>query len=234
MDTHVRWADRIVLLFSVISVGTAILLFISRGGLTTIADSGQNLTWYFVRGSGITAYVLLTLSTIWGLVLSSRAVKDWSPGVLSMLMHSTLAWLSVIFSVIHAELLLFDKYFTYTLLDLFIPFRGPYRPVPVGLGTVSFWIMLIVTLSFSFKKNLGHPRWRLIHLTSYLGFVLATAHGFLAGADADRLGFQVVILISVCSTLVFLGYRLGNNKKAAKSSERRSAPRSEAEAASDG
>ena len=64
-------------------------------------------------------------------------VKDWSPGVVSMLMHSTLSWLAVVIELGHGLLLLVDQYFRYNVADVFIPFVGPYRPLAVGLGVPS-------------------------------------------------------------------------------------------------
>jgi predicted ferric reductase len=204
-----RWIDTIALLFSIIVI---VLAFVGLGqtemfSLTFSQD--QNLTWHLIRSAGITAYILLTVSVIWGLALSSRIVKDWSPGVLSMLMHSTISWLALALGLIHALLLLVDKYFSFQISDLFIPFTGPYRPLAVGLGTLAFWITLVVTLSFSVKRFIGHRLWKYIHFGSFLSFGLITAHGLLAGTDAEHLGFRMLVTVGVALVLVFLSIRVG-------------------------
>ncbi|RDJ93895.1 hypothetical protein B4Q13_18750, partial [Lacticaseibacillus rhamnosus] len=73
----------------------------------------------------------------------------------------------------HALLLLVDKYFAYTIADVLVPFIGPYRPLAVGLGTLSLWVMLAVSASFWIKDRLGHRNWWWLHLTSYVTFGLA-------------------------------------------------------------
>jgi predicted ferric reductase len=162
----------------------------------------------------MTAYILFTVSTLWGLALSSKIVKDWSPGTLSLLLHTTVSWLGVVFAALHAFLLLFDGYMPYQPAELVIPFIGPYRPLAVGLGTLSWWIMLLVALSFAVKTQLGHRRWKLLHYASYAGFFMGTAHALFAGTDAGKIGFQVVLGLAVLATAILTGYRIGANRPA--------------------
>ncbi len=215
MAKPARWLDTLSFVFSLVVVFIAVGWLWRNGTFDFKIHEDEKRVWHLIRSSGITAYILLTISVVWGLALSSRVVKDWSPGVLSMLLHSGISWLAVIFSAAHAALLMFDDYFTYQITDLVIPFTGPYRPLAVGLGTLSFWIILIVTLSFSVKKRLGRKLWKNIHLLSYLGFWMVTAHGLFAGTDRNHLGFQILLAGSVLLTVLLLGYRLrtGGSKK---------------------
>lgn len=203
------WSDRLSVGLSTFILVVVAGLFISRNGFDGITDSGQNLTWLIVRGSGITAYSLLTLSTLWGVMVSSHSGKEWSPPSVSMVVHTALSWLALIFVLFHALLLLYDQYYSYGLADLFVPFQGPYRPFQVGLGIVSFWLLLFVTLSWLVRKRLGYRNWHFIHQANYLAFLLVTAHGYLAGTDAQRLGFLIVFFVSISSVFLLLGYRVG-------------------------
>lgn len=205
--------DLIAFIFSAAVIGL-VATKIVQGDIQILSlEQGQNWTWYFIRSTGLSAYILLAASTIWGLALSSRVVSNWSPGSLSMLMHSTVSWLAVIFSLVHGILLLFDTYFSYRIIDLVVPFSGPYRPTAVGLGTIAFWIIMVVTLSFSVKKWIGHRRWKWLHLTSYVGFGLVTGHALLAGTDAEKVGFQGLMALVSIMVILLLGYRLGMSKQ---------------------
>ena len=137
------------------------------------------------RSAGISAYLLLFASMVWGLFVSGQHVKDWSPGTLSLTMHTAVAWLALMLGFTHALLLLGDTYFSYTLSDVLVPFTGPYRPLEVGLGTLALWLTLVVTLSFQVKRRIGHRAWRWIHLTSYVAFGMVTIHGLTAGTDSE-------------------------------------------------
>ncbi|MFN8376055.1 MAG: hypothetical protein U0694_24670 [Anaerolineae bacterium] len=202
------WMDRLSLIFSLVVVAVAGVWVWQQGVFSVSLTDQTNVAWYLVRASGVTAYALLTASMVWGIVLTSRVIKDWSPGVVSMLMHSTISWLAVVFSIVHALLLLFDTYVTYTVADIVIPFVGPYRPLAVGLGTLACWIVLIVSASFAFRKYIGHRIWWLLHLTSYASFALVTLHVVFAGTDAARLGFKALLVIGVMAVVGFLVHRL--------------------------
>src|SRR5258706_7177033 len=129
----------------VVVIGTAL-----TSGFALASDS--QIAWYLIRAAGMTAYSLLAASTIWGLFLSSRLIKDWTPGTVSMLFHSTISWLAVVFSLAHVGLLLFDTYYSYKLTDLVIPFVGPYRPFVVVFGIITPCLLLGVRISFIFCR----------------------------------------------------------------------------------
>jgi sulfoxide reductase heme-binding subunit YedZ len=205
--------DSLAAFFSLLMIA-AVTFWLWRSGAFTfsISDDPQ-LTWHMIRSTGITAHILLTMSLIWGLALNSQIVKNWSPGQVSMVMHSTVSWLAIAMTATHALLLLTDDYFSYLLTDLIVPFSGPYRPLAVGLGTLALWISLLVTLSFSIRKWIGQRVWKLLHKTSYLAFLLATTHGLFAGTDAEHLGFRIWLLVGVVLSLILLGYRLGRQHK---------------------
>jgi sulfoxide reductase heme-binding subunit YedZ len=200
--------DRLAFLFSVVVIGAAALWIVQHGLFSPALAQSDNWTWYIIRASGLLAFILLTVSTLWGLALSSRLFKNWSPGPLSMVLHSTLSWMALSFGALHALLLMADKYVPYTITEILVPFAGPYRPLAVGLGTLAFWVILVVTLSFSFKKRLGHRVWKWIHLTSYLAFVLVTVHGLTAGTDASRLGVRLMLVASVTVVTLLLAVRV--------------------------
>lgn len=209
MPKNITVKDMFIVVASIIVIGASVLWTLSSSTFGISLTSDTKLVWHLVRSSGIVAYLLLTASVIWGLVISGKFAKEWSPGAVSMTVHSTISWLAVILSLIHAVLLLFDDYFTYTLGDIFIPFTGEYRPEFVGLGTLAFWVILLISLSFPFKKRLGHKNWKGLHYGSYIAFLLVSAHGIFAGTDGSRLGFQLLVGVSVFTVVILLGIRMG-------------------------
>ena len=206
-----KWTDIFVMIFSLGIIIASVGWVINSGMLNLNLSEDTKLSWHLVRSSGIVAYTLLVTSTIWGLFISSQFVKDWSPGPVSLSLHSALSWMAIIFALIHALLLLFDNYFTYTLSDIFVPFTGPYRPEVVGLGTLAFWILLIVSLSFPLKKRMGHANWKRLHYLSYFGFLAVTAHGIFAGTDGEHLGFRLLMGAGILIVVLLLGFRVGKS-----------------------
>lgn len=212
MKEEARWFDLFSLVFSVIMIALVAIWTIQGDFLTQALETNRSMTWQFIRSTGLTAYILFTVSMIWGLALSSKVVKDWSPGTLSMLLHASVSWLGVGFAAVHALLLLFDEYVTYSVPEILLPLIGPYRPLAVSLGTLVFWIMLLVAVSFSVKKRLGHRRWKLLHMSSYAGFFMVTSHALLAGSDAGRIGFQVMVGLAVLAVVLLTGHRIRAGK----------------------
>lgn len=148
--------------------------------------------WYFTRAAGLVAYLLLTASTVWGLLLTTKLVKTAVPAPLTLAMHNILGWLAVTLTGLHALALLFDGYYIYTLPDILVPFAGPYKPIPVGLGIIGLYIMLITSASFSWRKWLTQRWWRRLHYTTYLAYIMATVHGLTAGTDSSQPGMQIM------------------------------------------
>ncbi len=205
-----KWMDLLALLFSLVVIGGAALWTLQNGVFSAGSLSAdQKLAWHLTRSMGITAYLLLFASMVWGLFLSGQHVKDWSPGTLTLTMHTAIAWLALLLGFTHALLLLGDTYFSYTLSDILVPFTGPYRPLAVGLGTLALWLTLVVTLSFQVKRQIGHRVWKWIHMTSYLAFGLVTLHGLTAGTDSTLLGFRLLTGGVVLLIVLLLGIRMG-------------------------
>lgn len=208
--------DILVIITSLIVIGVSVVWLINAGVFSVTLTEDTKLAWHLVRSSGIVAYVLLMGSTLWGLFISAQFVKDWSPGVVSLTLHSTISWLALVLGLIHALLLLFDDYFAYALGDLFVPFAGPYRPEAVGLGTLAFWVIVVVTLSFPIKKRLGHSVWKKLHYASYAAFGLVSLHGLFAGTEGSNLGLQLLIGAGLLLVVLLLGIRMGKDQRQTK------------------
>ncbi|NKQ35647.1 MAG: hypothetical protein HF973_08540 [Chloroflexi bacterium] len=189
---------------------------------SALADTGAALgitektSWYFTRSAGTVAYLLLALSTVWGLLLSSKIIKETVPAVLSLAMHNVLAWGALGMTALHIGALLFDSYYTCTLADLFIPFVGPYRPEWVGLGIIGFYLMFITTLSFYWRKQLGQKKWRQLHYLTFVAFAAVTAHGVMAGTDSGSPRMAALFWGSGLLVLFLTFYRILAGKGAAR------------------
>jgi DMSO/TMAO reductase YedYZ heme-binding membrane subunit len=68
------------------------------------------------------------------------------------------------------------------------------------LGILSFYLILLTSVSFSFRKQLGQRRWRQLHYLTFVAYGLVTLHGLMAGTDSADPGMRLVYLGS--STLV--------------------------------
>lgn len=209
MTTSRKWTDILVITCSIIVIGLSAVWVMNSGMFNFALLADQKLSWHLVRSLGIVAYVLLLVSTVWGLLLSSQLVKDWSPGPVSLTLHSTISWLALLLGFGHGLLLLFDKYFTYTLGNILLPFTGPYRPEAVGLGTLALWLLIAISLSFPLKKRIGQTAWKRLHYTSYIAFGLVSLHGLFAGTEGTHPGFRLLVGTGLVVVMLLLGIRMG-------------------------
>jgi predicted ferric reductase len=142
--------------------------------------------WLLARASGLTAYVLLTLSILAGLVVKSRpfgrAVKTASVTDA----HRSLAFLGLGMLALHATALVLDRTVHMPIAALVVPFRSSYRPTAVAFGVLTAELMALITVSFSLRRWIGTRNWRRLHWATYLVFVMGTVHGLTAGTDTSR------------------------------------------------
>lgn len=168
----------------------------------------EQLAWHFSRGSAMVAYLLLSGSMGWGLVLSTKISKEITPPPAVLALHNAVSWAAFGLGGLHALALLLDTYFTYTTLDLLIPFTGPYKPFLVGLGIISLYGLFVTSASFAWRSWLGHKNWQRIHLLTFPIYAAATLHGILTGTDSAEPTVRIVYLASVLAMLFLINYRL--------------------------
>ncbi|HET7770893.1 MAG TPA: hypothetical protein VFN74_19120, partial [Chloroflexota bacterium] len=140
--------------------------------------------WFLARSSAFVAFALLWLSMALGLLMTNKLSRLWPGAPATYELHQFASLLGLAFALFHGMILLGDRYIGYTLRDVLVPFasRG-YRPVWVGLGQVTFYVSLVVGLSFYVRRRIGHRAWRLLHFASFAAFAGALAHGVFAGTD---------------------------------------------------
>ena len=141
--------------------------------------------WLLARSSGLTAYVLLTLSVLAGLVLKSRPFRSLKPAAVADL-HRVLALLGLGALAGHATALVLDTTVHVSVAGLFIPGLVSYRPVWTSLGILAAELMILVYASFSLRKRIGTKNWRRLHWATYGIFGAATVHGIAAGTDTSQ------------------------------------------------
>lgn len=161
--------------------------------------------WLLARASGLTAYALLTLSVLAGLVLKSRPFGTALKPAKVTDLHRTLALLGLGAIVMHGVALLLDTTVKVTPLALLVPGLVPYRPIATALGVLAAEAMVVVYASFSLRRRIGAANWRRLHWATYGIFATATVHGLAAGTDtAWALGLY---LASVGAVALAAAYR---------------------------
>ena len=143
----------------------------------------DRLPWYATRLFALLAYLAITASVLYGLLLSTGILDAFAHRTVSFTLHQDLAAVGLGLALMHAALLTLDSSVPYTLTDIFVPFVGPFRPVWVGIGQVSLYLTVVVYFSFNARRRMGQRAWRMLHYLTFIVFLGATAHGLMAGTD---------------------------------------------------
>ncbi len=163
----------------------------------------MTITWFLIRGSGLTAYALLATATIWGLLVSTkllgRAVK--AKGLTWF--HESLGLAALLATAVHLAGVAADDYIGFGPAALFVPGASPWRPLAVALGITAFYGLILVTASFYTKQWLGPRGFRIVHSLAFGCFVAATAHGIMAGSDIGN-GYVVAMYAGAGAAVALL------------------------------
>jgi predicted ferric reductase len=140
--------------------------------------------WYLTRAAGLMGYFLLWLSTGWGFAVSSKILDRLLERTFTYDFHEWLSWLGIAFIAVHVVVLMADKYLPYSLWQVLVPFLSPYRPLWVGIGVISLYLTLLVTVTFYLRQRIGMGSFRKVHYLSLPAYLGATLHGLYAGTDS--------------------------------------------------
>ena len=167
------------------------------------AAAGPSAYWYLARGTGVVALLLLTGSVVLGVLGSVRfdAGPRWPRFTIDAL-HRDVSLLVIVFLVLHVLTSVLDSFAPISLLDAVIPFRGVYRPFWLGLGALSFDLLLALVITSLMRRRLGFRSWRAIHWLAYASWPVAVFHGLGTGSDAKS--WWMLALTGACVAAVLL------------------------------
>ncbi|HLQ05944.1 MAG TPA: hypothetical protein VK197_09870 [Verrucomicrobiae bacterium] len=141
--------------------------------------------WFIARITGLTAFAVLSLSVLSGEALRTSVLDFLAKNRAVRKLHdfTTPLWLPLVFA--HLIALLLDKTARIQPINVVVPFLTDYGELPIGLGTVAFDIIMVVTITSWLRSKMNNTLWTWIHRTSYIGFVALFFHAALSGTDFD-------------------------------------------------
>jgi len=164
--------------------------------------------WYITRASGLMAYLLVWLSTLWGFAISSKIFDSFLERAFTYDFHEQLSLLSLGFVIMHVVVLMLDKVQPMSLVEVLIPFVSSYRPFWTGVGIITFYISILVTVTFYIRSWISMKTFRTIHYLSVAAYVGALFHGLFAGTDSALSWTQMMYWGTFLSTVFFCVYWL--------------------------
>jgi len=143
----------------------------------------DTLLWYTTRGAGAVTLILLSSVAVLGILSALRVQSARWPRFLTTGLHRNLALMTLVFLALHIVTAVVDPFTHLGWAAALIPFSSYYRTVWLGLGVISFELLLAIAVTSLLRGYLGHNTWRAIHWLTYAAWPVGVIHGLGTGTD---------------------------------------------------
>jgi len=164
-----------------------------------------SVLWFLNRSTGVVTIVLLTITTVLGVLAIGGRPAGRVPRFVTQAFHRNIALLSMLLLVVHLITAVLDEFVEIRWYEVFIPFVGSYEPLWVGFGAIATDLMLVVILTSLFRTRMQHNLWRGLHISAYALWALAIGHGIGVGTDMTE---NMWLLTVACAIAVPLAAAL--------------------------
>lgn len=170
-----------------------------------LAAAGPSAYWYLTRSTGAVSLILLTLALVLGVIDVGRWSSVAWPRFVVDSLHRNASLLALAFLGVHIVTAVLDSFAPISIVNAVIPFTGSYRPFWLGLGALSFDMIVAVIVTSLMRRSMGHSTWRAVHWLVYASWPIALLHGFGTGSDVKStwmLAISILCLIAVIAAVL--------------------------------
>lgn len=139
--------------------------------------------WYMSRATGVVALLLLTVVMLLGLLVTRQGRLPGLPRFAVSGLHRNLSLLATAFVAVHVLTAVTDGYVKIPITSAVVPLASSYERLWLGIGAVSFDLMLAVIVTSLLRRHLSRKAWRVVHLTAYVSWPVAWVHSVFASGD---------------------------------------------------
>lgn len=167
-----------------------------------------HLWWYITRASAIIGWVLLTISVLWGILLSTRVLRKVDNPAWLQDLHRFLSGTALVMVGLHMVSLMLDEYVHFSFAEVLIPGATSFKTISVAFGIVAFYVMFAVQATSWFMNVLPRRVWKAIHYLAYLAVLLVAVHAGFTGTDVKALWYKVLAVTLIGLTTLALVVRV--------------------------
>lgn len=141
--------------------------------------------WYANRGTGVVLLLLLTLTTVLGILATRGDAGRGLPRFVTQSFHRNVSLISMALLLAHVVTAVVDTYVDIRWWQAVVPFYGStYEPTWLGLGTIALDLMVVIVATSLLRNRIPHRPWRVVHVLAYASWGVSLAHGLGIGTDA--------------------------------------------------
>jgi ferredoxin-NADP reductase/DMSO/TMAO reductase YedYZ heme-binding membrane subunit len=178
----------------------------------------EQFWWFLTRSSSLIAWFLLSVTVIWGILLSTRIFRKFDNPAWLQELHRYLSTLGYVFVLIHIFSLYMDTYIQFSLSDMVIPFQAQYARadvanlgnLPTALGVLSLHLMTLIVLTSWMMRRIPRKFWKYIHLQSYVLILAISLHAGWTGSDTQSTVYRYfsigLIVLTTIAVLIRVFY----------------------------
>jgi sulfoxide reductase heme-binding subunit YedZ len=127
-------------------------------------------------------------------------------------LHRSVSLLALAFLLVHILTAVLDSFAPISLVNAVIPFTGSYRPLWLGLGAISFDLMLAVIVTSLLRRRMGHVVWRATHWLAYASWPIALLHGLGTGSDVKSTWLLVISIACLAVVIATVLVRVATGR----------------------
>jgi methionine sulfoxide reductase heme-binding subunit len=180
--------------------------------MTGVASTlGPSAYWYLARGTGAVSLLLLTATVVLGVLGTLRYSARLWPRFAIDALHRDISLLVIALIVVHVVTSVLDGFAPISLTDGIIPFATPYRSLWMGLGALSFDLLIALVVTSLVRRRLGYKSWRAIHWLAYVSWPIAVLHGLGTGSDVKSWWLLALTIACVAAVVVAVLVRVARS-----------------------
>jgi len=158
--------------------------------------------------AGVVSLVLLTAAVVLGVLVTRRRVLPPGSRYAVLRWHQNVSLLAVALVAVHVLVALGASFAGLSLVAAFLPFAAPRAGLWIGLGAISFDLMIALTVTSLARRRLGRRAFRAVHWLAYACWPAAVAHSIWTGPGMRSGRLLDLALGCVLAVAVAVAWRL--------------------------
>ncbi|MDY7542550.1 MULTISPECIES: 2Fe-2S iron-sulfur cluster-binding protein [unclassified Cryobacterium] len=167
-----------------------------------------HLWWYISRASAVIGWALMTLSVVWGILLSTRVMRQIDNPAWLQDLHRYFGGAAIVMVAVHMLTLMLDGWLHLSIAEVLVPFSSHFKALPVALGVTAFYLLVAVQGTSLLMRYLPRRFWKIVHYSSYATLILVSFHAAFTGTDVGTSWYRVVSIGLILLAMLAVVLRL--------------------------